>query len=59
VTRSEKNWGYTKCATSPIWAAEPLRAIVMKVGVLHDVRTVVICSKFGVDRSTGFESADP
>jgi hypothetical protein len=31
VTRSEKNWGYKKCATSPYWADEPLGAIVMKV----------------------------
>jgi hypothetical protein len=55
----KKSWGYTKCATSPYWAAEPLGAIVMKVGVKHDVRTAVIGSKVGVDRSRGFQSAEP
>jgi hypothetical protein len=54
-----KNWGHKKCATSPHWADEPLGAIVMTVGILHDVRTLVIYSKFGVDRSRGFQSADP
>jgi hypothetical protein len=33
LVTSEKKWGYTKCATSPYWAAEPLGAIVMKVGI--------------------------
>jgi hypothetical protein len=50
----KKNWGYTKCATSPYWADEPLGANVMKVGIYHDVRTAVIDSKFGVDRSRVF-----
>jgi hypothetical protein len=31
----------------------------MKVGSQHDVRTVVIRSKFGIDLSRGFQSADP
>jgi hypothetical protein len=55
----KKNWGYRKCGTSLYWADEPLGAIVMKVGIEHDARTVVIHSKFGVDRSRGFQSADP
>jgi hypothetical protein len=55
----KKNWGYIKCVTSPYWVDEPLRTSVMKVDLYHDVRTVVICSKYGVDPSRGFESADP
>jgi hypothetical protein len=47
------------CATSPYWADEPLAAIVMKVGVLQDIKTAVIGSKFGIDQSRNFESADP
>jgi hypothetical protein len=42
-----------------IWADEPLRAIATKVGIQHDARTVLIGSKCGIDRSRGFQSADP
>jgi hypothetical protein len=30
----------------------------MKIGLDHDIRTVAISSKFGYDRSRGFQSAD-
>jgi hypothetical protein len=33
VTRSEKKTGKGKSATSSYWAAEPLGAIVIKVGL--------------------------
>jgi hypothetical protein len=59
VTRSEKNLANKICATSSYWADEPLGATVLKVGLWHDVRTVVIYSQFGIDRSRGFQSADP
>jgi hypothetical protein len=59
VTSEKKKLANKICAISPYWADEPLWAIVMKVGLLHDVRTVVIFSKFGVDRSKGYQSADP
>jgi hypothetical protein len=50
----KKKLANRKCATSPYWADEPIGANVMKVGTYHDVRMVVIDSKFGVDRSRGF-----
>jgi hypothetical protein len=59
VTRNENNWGYEICGISPYWAGEPLVAIVVKVDVQHNVRTVVIDSIFGVNRSRGFQSAVP
>jgi hypothetical protein len=59
MTRNEKKLANRICATSPQWADEPLGAIVMKVGLWHDIRTVLIGSKFGIDRSSGFQSADP
>jgi hypothetical protein len=31
----------------------------MEVGLQHDIRTVVIYSKFGIDQLRGFQSADP
>jgi hypothetical protein len=55
---SEKKANKT-CATLPYWADEPHGAIIMGVGLWHDVRMIVICSRFGIDRSRGFQSADP
>jgi hypothetical protein len=59
VTRSEKTGKQKGCNFTIYWAYEPLGAKVTKVGLYHDVRTAEICSKLGVDRLTGFESADP
>jgi hypothetical protein len=30
----------------------------MKVSLYHDVKTTMICSKLGIDRLRGFQSAD-
>jgi hypothetical protein len=49
VIRSEKT-GKHKTCNSPYWTDETFRANVMKVGLYHDVRTVVNWSKFGIDR---------
>jgi hypothetical protein len=55
VTRCEKKTlGNKVCTTSPYWADEPLGANAVKVGLLHFVRAIVICSKVGIDWLRGF-----
>jgi hypothetical protein len=59
IRSQKKKLANTKTTTSPYWADESLGVNVMKVGSEHDVRAVVICSKFSIDRLRGFQSADP